>query len=307
MNGRHFDATQIIINEDDGAEYIVKYLENQDDLFGDRLSCKYPYYRMRGKSIDKETAFRIIAETDSLYNAGLGCYDSSKTNDDIINKWIRKNGIGGFQPFGWCHTDGTIGCNWHTTKYPDYNEVLNEIINIKLEYPFLEFMVAFSFWNCEAPYVGEKMCEIRKSYVDEDEGDEAAEQYMYKEDYPDFADSIELLIYVHDKTFEIYWNEETRNVYKKLLPKLQDKPDLKYVNKYYDTFWFKEEGLEQRIKEDNIDIDLDILKTKYGKAYNEEFEKVFNQYLIKREDVEKYRIEHGLSNDTINDIIKRYS
>ena len=305
MNGRYSDATEIIINEDAGAEYTVKYLENQDDLFGDRLYSKYPYYRMRGKLVDKETAFKIIAETDCKYNTHLSCFDSSKTNDDIINKWVRKNGIGGFQPFGWCHPDGTIGCNWHTTKYPDYNEVLNEVINIKLDFPFLEFMVAFSFWNCEAPYVGETMCKIRESYADEDEGDEVAEQYLYKEDYPDFADNIELLIYVHDKVFEVYYGkEETSKKYKELIPKLQDKPDLKYVNHYYEEFWFKEEELEQRIKEDNIDIDLNILKNKYDNEYNKEYEKVFNQYLVKREDIEKYRIEHGLSNATIDDIIK---
>lgn len=188
--------------------------------------------------------------------------------------------------------DGTIGYNDHTTKYPDYVEVLKEVINIKLDFPFLEFMVAFSCWNCEAPYAYDEYKRIEFAC-----GREKAEKYLFGQDYTDFDENIEILVYVHDKVIEVYFENFATVVYKDLVRKLQNKPDLKYVTYYYEVFWTDNEDIEQRVKEDGLGIDMNISRNRRYDEFKETMEKLYNHYLIKAEDIEKYRAEHDLNGE----------
>ena len=287
VNSRENHIDDFTFDQSKSADYTIKYLENQADRMWYDLSVKYPYFRFRGLSVDKETALDIIAKTDERFrdihfNDKDYEYGSS-LNDSLVNNWTCNTGDKGNFPFGWCHPDGTIGYNSFTIKYPDYAELLNEIINIKLDFPFLEFMVAFTSWNSEAPYVSDLEHEIREKISDEE-----AEIWVAKEDYFNFAENIELLIYVHDKTVEVYWDKEATPIYKELLLKLQNKPDIKYVLRYYEMFWMKEENIEPRIKAMLNEEQLRIAEEYYECLLNY----VYEGCLISEEQIEKYRMYH---------------
>lgn len=287
VNSRECHIGDFSFNRDKAADYIIKYLESQADELWYEFSTKYPYFRFRGLPVSKETALDIIAKTDERFqrlhfNNNEYAYESA-FNNDLVNNWTGNTGDKGGHPFGWCHPDGTIGYNSFTTKYPDYAELMNEIINIKLDFPFMEFVVAFTEWNAEAPYVGDLVCEIREKISEEE-----AEIWEAQEDYFNFAENIKLLVYAHDKTFEVYWDKEATTMYKELLPKLQDKPDLKYVNRYYEMFWMKEENIEPRIKAMLNEEQLNIA----NRYPNSLLSYAYEGCLISEEQLEKYRMYH---------------
>lgn len=283
INSRECHISDFTFASEKAEGYTVKYLGEQKDELWTDFEAKYPYFRLRGLPVSKETALDIISKTDYRFQeiTELDTDIQSALNDNLFNNWTNNTGIRGNYPFGWCHPDGTIGYNSFTTKYPDYAELMNEIINIKLDFQFLEFMVAFTNWNSEAPYVGDLVCEIREKISEEE-----AEIWEAKEDYFNFAENIRMLVYVHDKTFEIYWDKEATSIYKELLPKLQDKPDLKYVNRYYEMFWMKEENIEPRIRAMLNEEQINIVNRHPDSLLNYAFEGC----LITEEQMEKYRM-----------------
>lgn len=272
------------------AEYTVKYVASQEHKKYDELSAKYPYFRFRGLPVDPKVAKDIICKTDMDYKEVSDNTYSSIENINFVNKWACLSGFKGFSPFGWCHPDGTIGYNSMTSKYPDCLEMLDEVINIKLDFPFLEFMVALSFWNECPMYKYDIEHNIRETYENEDEAEEAADDWAAREIYPDFSDNVELLIYAHDKAFEIYWNEEACEVYKELLPKLQNKPDIKYVNQYYESIWVQEEGINDRFEKE-VPADEKGLLEKGLISYEA---LSYKHFLINYEMIEQYRLHNNI-------------
>ena len=113
-------SCEMYFEKEKAEGYILKYVKKQEDKLETSLKNKYPYFRFRGKPIDRETAFDIICRTDEKYL--LVNELKSGQNIDLQNNWTRQTGLGGFHPFGWCHPDGTIGYNWNTSKYPDCPE-----------------------------------------------------------------------------------------------------------------------------------------------------------------------------------------
>lgn len=272
------------------SEYTVKYVASQEHKKYDELSAKYPYFRFRGLPVDPKVAKDIICKTDMDYKEVSDNTYSSIENINFVNKWACLSGFKGFSPFGWCHPDGTIGYNSVTSKYPDCLEILDEIVNIKLDFPFLEFMVALSFWNECPMYKYDIKHNIRETYENEDEAEEAADDWAAREIYPDFDENVQLLIYSHNKTFEIYWNEEACEVYKELLPKLQNKPDIKYVNQYYESIWVQEEGIGERFEKE-VPADEKMLIEK-GLINRESLE--YKHFLINQEIIEQYRLQNNV-------------
>ena len=272
------------------SEYTVKYVASQEHKRYDELSAKYPYFRFRGLPVDPKVAKDIICKTDMDYEEVSDNTYHSIENINFVNKWACLSGFKGISPFGWCHPDGTIGYNSVTSKYSDCLEILDEIVNIKLDFPFLEFMVALTWWNERPIYAGDIEHSIRVAYENEDEAEEAAEDWAAREIYPDFSDNVELLIYAHNKTFEIYWNEEACEVYKELLPKLQNKPDIKYVNQYYESIWVQEEGINDRFEKEVPADEKELLEK--GLISYEALS--YKHFLINYEMIEQYRLHNNI-------------
>ena len=167
---------------------------------------KYPYYRLRGKPVTPEQALDIIRRTDSIfsYAAGEAMGPDYIGNLNFINFWLQtKNDTS--TPYGWVHPDGTIGLNTNTTKYPDWAEFLYEILGLKMAFPYLDFVIAITDWNCSPNYVWEQS----SSGVDLHE--------KVDSDYPDFLEHVDYGIWVHDNKIEFMEPRRAKQIHNRLL------------------------------------------------------------------------------------------
>lgn len=138
---------------------------------------KWPQCVIYGNPITKEQALEIIRRTDSFFDGYFGnnhvfndlaakiCklpqmknYEDKDRNIDwdayseacdmfhekwqkidtnyIFNDWISCCWVGG--PHGWCHPDGTIAFQNNIGKWPDIEDVYQDLETIAKEFPFLE-------------------------------------------------------------------------------------------------------------------------------------------------------------------------
>ena len=177
---------------------------------------KYPYYRMRGKPVTEEQAFDIIRRTDVFFY----CYTRHK---DTMNTLHFNNHHVLSTYYGWCHVDGVIGENSTTYKYPTMGEFFEDWIELLLEFPYLDLMIAVTDWygRPDDCFYSSKNKNVRDF--------EAAE---YDED---FYNHIQVGILVRDSTIQILKPDEAVVKYKEydsLYGKDRDRFRLHY---YYDN------------------------------------------------------------------------
>ncbi len=197
--------TKLII--DDGME---EYASN----------ARRPYYRLRGKKITEDQAFEIIRRTDRLspWSLEIPCDDLIEPIN-IRNNWTRNNYYP--SPSGWVHPDGIIGINDITGKYPELEELIDDLLILIHYFPYLDFVMAITSWDEIPPYLWKKLSELRNHTYD---------------DYPDFFDNIMIGFWVHNGTIEVMSPERTAIVYSEYDKKYGEKNQKIYCPEYYMDF-----------------------------------------------------------------------
>lgn len=119
------------------------------ELIGWDSPVKRPYYRLRGKRVTDEQAFEVIRRTDSSL---FGIRDDfNHKNYDCVpllhfdNNWL--NTIHGNTQTGWIRPSGIVGGNGITYKYPNLREIFYDIMEIKLNFPYLDFAAGITSVN----------------------------------------------------------------------------------------------------------------------------------------------------------------
>ncbi len=186
-----------------------------------------PYYRMRGKKVTEEQAFEIIRRTDHYF----GGFETREIfmHKDYIGCWNFDNWLINRDHFpfgyGWIHTDGTVGCNAITHKYPNAMSYVGEWLQKLMHFPYLDLMIAVTSWD-EIPYWEWDLREAA--------GNSKYEKYFEAPEYDqDFLNAIEVGIYVHDKTIEIMEPKKAAKKYREYEAKYGDTNREKYRDNYY--------------------------------------------------------------------------
>lgn len=205
-------------------ETYEKYLEYQIEIENDvKYSglARRPYYRMRGKSVTKEQAFDIIRRTDMFFG-DIYLSDGIRGHSDFVgslnfNNWlINRNHYP--MGYGWVHTDGTIGSNSITQKYPEMEEFIAEWFRYLMAFPYLDLVIAITNWDEIPP---------------EAWYDDTLRDSFYKEKYDEeFYKAIEIGIRVKDKTIQVLGPESTIKLYKEYEEKYGVERE-KYEPEYY--------------------------------------------------------------------------
>lgn len=232
-----------------------KFLEYQIEIENDvKYSglARRPYYRMRGKSVTKEQAFDIIRRTDMFFG-DIYLSDSIRGHSDFVgslnfNNWlINRNHYP--MGYGWVHTDGTIGSNAITQKYPEMEEFIAEWFRYLMAFPYLDLVIAITNWDEIPP---------------EAWYDDTLRDSFYKKKYDEeFYKAIEIGIRVKDKTIQVLGPESTIKLYKEYEEKYGVERE-KYESEYY-----QDRGIAQ--------VDLAYLKRcieSYGLNAEKELSKV---------------------------------
>lgn len=198
---------------------------------------KWPQCIIKGEKISEEQALNIIRRTDNFFH---GCYGNNRefnnkayeiikrpdrnnyTDDNIDtyikdtqiwrnewqlinthylgNDWISSSYIGG--PNGWCHPDGTIEYHYNIGKWPDVEEVYNELCIYATEFPFLNMTVTLmSGESCAddaEPLVSMKVYNGEVTFIETLSLDD-----LKYEDTPDVSMN---LIFSSNKDYENYFD-----------------------------------------------------------------------------------------------------
>ena len=223
-------------------------------------SVRRPYYRMRGKPVTKEQAFDIIRKTDRFF-CDISAISEHKdfVGSGHLDNWLiyRNHYPYGY---GWVHTDGTIGLNNITYKYPELHEFIREGLHKLMCFPYLDLMIAITRWN-EIP---------DEAYRNFNTAFYRNRLYEY-EDYDEkFYEAVVLGICIRDKTIEILKPADAVEKYKEYASLYEKKREI-YIPEYY-----QEHGIEQ--------VDLPYLKKcieSYGLNADEELSKI-PEYMWKK-------------------------
>ena len=198
----------------------VKVIAENEMLFDYDSDTRRPYYRLRGKPVTPDQAFDIIRRTDRL----LG--DMRE-----IDKSPEYDGSGHFSTwmfdhqhypkyYSWVHTDGTIGLNGITYKYPNMEELIDSWTNKVKLFPYLDLMIAITDWDELPPEVWE--CWIEKKIPFE------GKDYDEK-----FYKAVEVGIHIHDGIIEILDRPSAVGMYKKYAAEYEEEDRKKYLADYY--------------------------------------------------------------------------
>lgn len=205
---RHINIFMQRISEDnfflvkeDYEKFATIEISLTDDINVGIWNVRRPYFRLRGKSVTKEQAFEIIRRVDRFFNS----IDDITSHDDFINCLnfrcnIIPNEYFGDATWGWIHTDGFVGVNDFTFKYPKENEFVVEWVKYLAEFPFLDLMIVITNWDEIPPEVWYKMFDelsyTCKYWDADDEYNEA------------FLKAIQFGIHVHDNKIELLNRKE---------------------------------------------------------------------------------------------------
>jgi len=174
-----------------------------------------PYYRLRGKKVTKGQAFEVIRRTDFFW--------LSPDNEDHVyllhfkNWWLDKGHYP--QQMGWIRPSGIVGGNGITDKYPSIGEILADIIYIKFNFPYLDFVVAISDIN---EGVIEEINENDWTYLTLDDDDEA------------FIKSIDIGVLVLGNEIKFLNSKNAVKIYFKYALLYEDKNKEIYKDNYYE-------------------------------------------------------------------------
>lgn len=235
---------------------LSQYEVNIDEDMDEYDSCvRRPYYRLRGKPVTEEQAFDIIRRTDDIFDFDIEVpYESDRlrTVYHIRNIWFNRNHFP--SDMGWIHRDGTVGGNGITGKYPEFEELFEEMLGLLLAFPYLDFVLAITDWE-EMPY------EMWEHLGDDDK---VWKRKRSIEDYDGFYEAIEIGFWVHDNRIEVL---NPKNAAKKF-KEYEQKYEVKTPG-YYAAYY----NMDNKI----IPCDVDYLKrciAAYGMDPEETLSKV---------------------------------
>lgn len=177
------DATDayIIYKEDMDKLKAIEIQIDNDATEWETVSRR-PYYRIRGKKVTEEQAAEIICATETFRGRReteleLGSMESIAAYD------------------------GTVGMNGHVAiKWININELLLDILRLKRCFPYLDYVMALSYWDEKAPGLD----------VFESEYDEARNCIC---EHKDFCENIQIGVWVHDNKIEVMNEEDTVKKY----------------------------------------------------------------------------------------------
>ena len=208
---------------------------NDLDIIYEVGSIKYPYYQLRGKPVTKEQAYDIIAHTDIEFSCiqYRVCVDKKMDIDEILdimhfsNNWFSHNQF----PFlvGWCHPDGTIGVNSIGHKYPDYDEILDDLAQIITTFPYLDFVVAFTIWEELSPSCQEE------HFCNKHDINEAFDEFQRRQvrlANQELEEGVVMGYHIHDGTIEILDKEDSYRLLNEYKEKY-GKDEMVYHDFYY--------------------------------------------------------------------------
>ena len=188
-----------------------------------------PYFRLRGPRVTEEQAFEIIRRTDRFFQWHLKLPETIYITH-FPNWWFNKNHYP--KHYGWCHPNGIIGLNGITDKYPRINELIDDIIQIKYAFPYLDFVIGITDWNEIHPDAWNYMDKIYDTINNKEEYEKALDKLEYW-DYPDFIDNIKIGIWVHEDTIEFMAPSRAKQIYKEYTKKYEDPNKDIYIPEYY--------------------------------------------------------------------------
>lgn len=171
-----------------------------DDIDDSIYDVRRPYFRLRGKSVSKEQAFEIIRRVDRFFkNIEHICDNCEFIYCLNFRSNIIPNTLFG-HTWGWIHTDGFVGVNDITYKYPEENEFITEWVKYLAEFPFLDIIIAITYWD-EIPLEVWEKCEDDDCWDADDKYDKS------------FLRAIVCGIYVHDNKVELLNSTDARAKY----------------------------------------------------------------------------------------------
>lgn len=216
-----------------GYDDIEILIDEDMDEYGS--VARRPYYRLRGKPISTEQAFEVIRRTDSIFRFGiqLPCNSDYVETCHIKNWWLNKNHYP--SDMGWIHSDGTVGGNGITDKYPEFGELVLDLVELVQAFPYLDFVLAITCWN-------EMPIEMWYKYQDEQ-----YKKFHEFEWYDGFYEAIDIGFWVHDNTIEVLNRKNAVKKYKEYEKKYSVKDQ-----DYYAAFYNMRKGI--------IPCDEDYLK-----------------------------------------------
>lgn len=184
--------------------YDESILVEYDDTFdGWDPWAAYPYYRLRGPKVTEDQAFEIVSKLDMTFTDMYDIKTDKKIISDNHIHGISDLSINWFTDKwalqGWCRPDGVIGINDITDRYPELDEILNQLYTLIKHFPFINFVWAITNWD-----------EIPPECWDEDGFNS---EQVQEEEYADFVDNIDILFYVHDRKVEIIQGELAKQKY----------------------------------------------------------------------------------------------
>ena len=133
--------------------------------------ARRPGYQIRGARLTEEQAFDVLAHSDEVFTTYVNDVTFAHSVNNvpipdcvpIIMGAISKNRIirtpyrnignkflqtANFPWYnGFVTPRGDVGCNWWAYTYPEYYEMLLDTWTFAARFPFLEFVVAVTFWN----------------------------------------------------------------------------------------------------------------------------------------------------------------
>ncbi|MCI7350315.1 MAG: hypothetical protein MSH60_06120 [Ruminococcus sp.] len=169
----------------------VTFDEKTEDYSGTRR----PYYQLRGKPVSAEQAVEFIRRADSAF-ADFE-YPKSAQPFYLIN--MCSDVFSNSSSNGLVHPNGIVGMNGIMGKYPDFYELFEEFVSMAMEFPFLDFVAAVTYWNEMPSWEWEKL------------SDDNYEKPTY---YPDFTECLEIGVWVHDSKAEFLSPKNAAKKYK---------------------------------------------------------------------------------------------
>lgn len=227
VTGKPGDNLVVFISSEIVAELKDRFkVSFYEDAINWDSGARRPYYRLRGKKVTKEQAFDVISRTDgycSDLNSDLRYNDIKRCHNDkqvfllhFANWWLNKNHYP--QQMGWIRPSGIVGGNGITDKYPDIFEVFDDIMDIVLNFPYLEFVVGIT-------------------YLDEGVLDWSAYHPVTLDDSDteEFAELLDLVISVVNGEIKFLTGEEAIKEYTKYASVFEDKNTDIYNSDYFEN------------------------------------------------------------------------
>lgn len=179
------------------------------NLFNWESKVKYPYFRLRGKSINKQQAFNIISSVDDFGNRLL-CEYEIQYKEEILSlfhlytHWVNQNNECD-RTYGWVSPNGSIGINGNMGKYLNLAELTSDITKIQAMFPYLNFIIAITNLDIE---------QVKYNYLED----------SVEISNDNFTDYIHIGILVKNKEIKVMNASKTKIVYKEY-EKLYQKED----------------------------------------------------------------------------------